>query len=394
MSRILLVAQISPPSEIVAARRTAGMVKYLGRRGHEITLLTSGASGAGPVEGAARTVRTRDLAGTALNRRRRGDAPPTGDAAGLETWLVPDPAIVSWLPFALPAALRLGTGFDCVITSAPPASVHAVGLALRARGVPWIADFRDGWTFDPPRPPWRFAAQRRLDAALERAAVGRADAAMAVTGPLVADLRERLGADAHLVTNGYDPEESAPPGAADGLLAPDRHSLVHTGRAGVSGRSPAVLLEALRRAPDLDGRIEVVFAGNVSGEERALLAGSPAARSLGVLPRPRALALQRAADSLLVIASGASERSVATGKLFEYLAAGRPIVVLGDRSVAARIVAECGAGFALPADDPDAIAAGLRRLLADATERRPEAVARYSWAVLAERVEALVATVS
>jgi glycosyltransferase involved in cell wall biosynthesis len=407
-SSILLVVQLSPPSSLVAARRTAGLAKYLPRLGHEVTVLTSRVSGSGAVEGAASTVRTRDLAATSLNWRRAGPArgpsvAPTGAVRGVESWVVPDVALGTWLPFALPQALRLvrRRRFDCVITSGPPASAHFVGLGLKRLGARWIADFRDGWTFDPPRPPWPLEIQGRLDGSLERLVAQRADAVTGVTEPIASDLRGRLGARAHLLTNGFDPEEQRDPHLADGLLSPDRHSLVHTGRAGVSGRTPAPLFEALRklrrRHPTVASRLEVVFAGALSTEEVLLLKDpelNGMVRAVGPLDRPQALSLQQAADSLLVIASGTSERSVATGKLYEYLTAERPILVLGDRSEAARIVATTGTGLAARGDDPEAIASALHALVDSAeTRRQPDRIAAYSWEAVAERASAIVESV-
>ena len=69
---------------------------------------------------------------------------------------MPDLAVGTWLPFALPRALSLARkgDFDVVLTTSPPQSAHLVGLALARRGLPWIAELRDGWTFEPPRAPW------------------------------------------------------------------------------------------------------------------------------------------------------------------------------------------------------------------------------------------------
>ena len=268
MSRsVLLVAQLAPPSTLVAARRVAGMTKYLSRMGYEVTVLTSAVAGDGDIEGAYRVVRTGDLMTSRLNwRRGHFDALGGGAAAiysppsRLEGVVVPDLAAVTWLPYARAAARRLGR-FDCVITSSPPPSAHFVGAALRRRGTPWIADLRDGWTFEPPHPAFPTAPQRAVDRALERGLLRRADAVVAVTRPIVDDARERLGVRAELVTNGFDPEEHIPEVAA-GLLDPARHSLVHTGRMAIARSTPAPLLDALRLLPpEVAERIDVVFAG-------------------------------------------------------------------------------------------------------------------------------------
>jgi glycosyltransferase involved in cell wall biosynthesis len=133
-----------------------------------------------------------------------------------------------------------------------------------------------------------------------------------------------------------------------------------------------------------------VFAGPTTAEERELLADERLggmARSVGSLERPLALALQRAADSLLVVAEGASLRSVATNKLFEYLAAGRPVLVLGEGSEAARIVQEARAGIVAPGNDPQAVAAALRRLMAGEIKPSGTGLEGFAWPVLAERFE-------
>ena len=104
------------------------------------------------------------------------------------------------------------------------------------------------------------------------------------------------------------------------------------------------------------------------------------------------LRLQRAADVLLVVTEGSRRRSVATGKLFEYLATSRPILVLGSETEAARIVISAHRGTATPADDPRAISVALRELagedhppLMDRTE-----LERYSWPRLAADYAAVV----
>ena len=406
---ILLVAQLTPPSGLIAARRAGAFAKYLGRLGHRVTVLTSRTSGEGAIEGAADVVRTGDVLATRLNwRRSHFEALTGGGPSGysppsrLESVVVPDLAVGTWLPFALPRALSLARkgDFDIVLTTSPPQSAHLVGLALARRGLPWIAELRDGWTFEPPRAPWPTRAQRRLDAALERRVARRATAMIGVTEPIVEDLIERLGGRAVLITNGFDPEEvPAADGVVASLLDPGRHSFVHTGRMEAARSTPAPLLEALRRlrreSPELADGLEVVFAGALSSQERELLAADDLAalvKVVGWLERPVALALQHAADSLLVVTEGPSRRSVATGKVFEYLAARRPILVLGEGTEAARIVVDAGAGLATSASEPAAIAETLRRFVVDTprVDGRAEVLERYSYPRLAERLSALI----
>jgi glycosyltransferase involved in cell wall biosynthesis len=406
--RILIVAPISPPATLSAAHRIAGLTKYLSRLGHDITVVTSVVSGSGPVSEAARTVRTRDLMVSPVNWRRAnfealantGHAGYDPAPSALASVVVPDLELIGWLPFACAQALRLARTIrpECVITSSPPHSGHLVGLALQARGVPWLADFRDGWTFEPTRPRYPFSGQRRLDAFLERLVATRADAVVGVTPPITEDLQRRFGCQAVTVTNGFDPEESTGPTDWWSPLAQDRRSLVYTGSLSYAGNSPRSLLRALdlltRERPQLGARLEMVFAGPTTATERDELSRrAPLVRSLGRLPRNRTLALQRAADGLILIA-GDQRPSVATSKLYEYLASNRPILVLGAASVAARIVETTGSGEAVPADDTRRIAEALARL----AERKEQTVGadrhivlrRYGYPSLAREMAAQV----
>jgi glycosyltransferase involved in cell wall biosynthesis len=404
--RVLLAAYYYPPQSIIGARRPHGLAKWLRRRGHDVTVLTSVQAGHGGDDGAAsRVVRTRDLLATRLNWRGQSLDVVTGrsDAAwdpSPTVWgsiFVPDVQLLSWAPFALGAALRLQRRdpFDAVVTTSPVEAAHAVGLALRRRGVAWVADLRDGWRFEAPREEWPLRAQRAFDDALERRVVTRADRVVTVSEPLSADLRHRHGIAVETITNGFDPDDAPgelPPDAVD----PRKLTLVHTGGLGAE-RTLAPLLAALARMacdePTLHERVELVLAGQQTAAEQALYAEpahAPFVRHLAYVPRAQALALQRAAD-VLVLATSGVRTGEATGKLYEYLAAGRPVLVLGAGSAAGDIVTRERAGVAIPVRDADAAEAALRQALAGELPAPPaEARAAYAYPALVARYEQLI----
>jgi len=321
----------------------------------------------------------------------------------LSRLIVPEPLALAWAPFALRAALAAHREqpFDCVLTTSPPESAHAIGAALQRRGVPWVADIRDAWTFEPLRPPFPTGLQRRLDERLERRRLGAADHVVCVSEPAAADLRSRGVAEPVVIANAWDPDEE--PGAdaraaAAGLLAADRTSLLYTGRFGSYGRDPAPFVEALARlardAPAAAGRLEVAIAGPLQPSERALFERSdltPVRVSLlGSLPRDVSLALQRTADALLLLAQPARSQLV-NFKLFEYLAAGVPILALAAGTEAGRIAADAGVDPIVAADDPDAIATALTGLLdGSLTGPDPDAAGRYGYPAAAEAMVAVL----
>lgn len=404
--RILLVAYYYPPMNIIGARRPFALAKWLRRRGHEVTVLTSLQTGRGPDEASSRLVRTRDLLTSRMNWRGKSLEVVTGqsDAAWDQrpsVWgsiFVPDVQLISWMPFAVIAGLRLHkrVGFDAVITTSPLESAHAVGLALRRRRVPWIADMRDGWRFEAPREEWPLRAQRRLDDAFERVVVRNASEVVTVSRPLSEDLRRRHGIAVETITNGFDPEEMVASDPPAGSIDPRKLTLVHTGGLGAE-RTLRPVLEALAgmSAQDktLHERIELVLAGAQTEQERAMYADprfAPFVRHLGFVSREQAMALQRAADMLLLVTSGVRSGEV-TGKLFEYLAAGRPILVLGKSSAAADIVVRAGAGTAIAVRDTEAAEAALRTVLDGGMPMpRSSASAPYAYPALAARYEQIL----
>ncbi len=409
--RLLVVSYFHPPFPTSGGNRWVSMGRHLRAAGHEVAFVASDAFGTLPDDEEQRVARARDLKSMALLRRvlRRGDLASPGAGAVSERpapalltrILVPDAHVVSWLPWAIATTRRLcaSGAVDCLVTTGPPDSAHLVGLALGRQRPAWIADFRDGWSFEPLREPFPTRTQRRLDVALERRVARGAEGVVAATEPIAADLRRRLGVDVRTVNNGYDPvlddEVARAPVPA---LPSDRLLLVHTGAlSGPRGRDPGPLLDTLarldREAPDVAARIALVHAGpHIDVDERrfAALRERGLAVTLGSVPRLASLALQRCADALLLVtAQGGSE---STGKLYEYLAADRPIIALADGNAAARIVAETGSGMTVPPADSKAIEVALRALASGELARRfaPHDTGRYLYPRPAEAIATLV----
>lgn len=405
--RIVVVTYFYPPSTAVGGARWAAMVRHLRAMGHEVTVVTSRVHG--PVADAG-VVATRDLAAAGALRRllRRpavaqpGAAVADTPAPGLLTKvLVPDAHVVSWLPGALAAVRRLlrHERVDALVTSGPPDSAHLLGLALGRDRPAWLADFRDGWRFEPLAPPWPTRAQRALDARLEAAVARGADAVLGATLPIAEDFAARLGARATWVPNGWDPGMETgcghSPVARDGGLA----LAVHTGTlSGPRGRDPRPLLRALRRVNEERAAgargVRLVLAGRPTVEDERLLGEAGLSDDVlchvGLLSRRDAVALQREADALVLLTG--THRSEATGKLFEYLHAGRPILALARDNEAQRIVEQTRTGLTVDGTDEEAILDGLRRV-ADGTLAElhdPRELERFTYPGPAQLVAELI----
>lgn len=403
--RLLVATYDYPRPGAPGTNRWALMTKYLRRLGHEVTVVTAAAPGIS-IDEVDGVVRTTDLSSNPTLRRllRRpaaGTAPPSdspdGGTTGLVTKVVvPDGYLLSWNPTAARAIKRLARErrFDCLITSGPPDSTHLLGLVSGRRLAPWIAEFRDGWLFEPLSEPFPTAPQRALAGWLERSVVTRADAVVGVTRPIADDLRSRLGRPAELIFNGWDPESMTPAPPASGAVDARRFTFVHTGTvSGGWGRSPRILLAAFRRLletdPELAGRVEMLFVGRATADDLRLFNAPEfdgVVRYGGFVDRSKAFGLQRAAGALLLLTS--DHVSEATGKLFEYLGAGRPIIALAQHNEAARIVEETGTGVCVPPNDVEAIVTQLRRAIDGelAKSYAPRGLERYSYPTPAQQI--------
>jgi glycosyltransferase involved in cell wall biosynthesis len=278
--------------------------------------------------------------------------------------LVPDEN-VPWSTFALPVAIRLvrREKIDIVLTTSPPPSLHLLGAAVkRATGAAWVADLRDPLTSHPHRRGYESQLARLKEKSVGgvgRLVASQADAIVAASDAIAEEARA-LEPKGKVVTiaNGCDFDDFA--GLAHNQS--DRLRITHTGHFH-GKRDPKPFLQALAES-GLDD-VVVRFAGDFRAADREYaesLALGDRIEFLGDVSRRRSLELQRDSEALLLLVpeSGGRGRGVLTGKIFEYLAAERPILaVVPSDGAAARLVQDTGAGVVVPPDDVEAIREAL-----------------------------------
>jgi glycosyltransferase involved in cell wall biosynthesis len=273
---------------------------------------------------------------------------------------------VWWGAVARSAALREGrrTGACAVLATGPPFSVLETGVAVaRGLGVPLVADFRDSWR-DNPSMGWRSATQAAGDEAREREVLSFCAAAVGVSSPIVDELAD-LGAQvACLIENGYDSEDLVPWMPSAGPLR-----LAFMGRMYRGHSEPWSLLEALEiiRSRHSGPDVTMMFIGHPEARVVEATQSRGLADSVvfsGYAPHREAIAAVSAADvGVVLIADVPGGAASVTGKLYEYLGIGIPVLVIGpEEGEAAKLVRSVGGGWAVRPDDPEAIAAILERL--------------------------------
>ena len=395
--RALVLAYFFPPIAGAGAQRTLKFVRHLVPLGWDSIVVSTRSRVYGArdetlldeIPASTRVIRTLALpvahyAGVVLHHLR---------LRRLRTYVLwPDNGL-GWFPFALLAALRRASRDrpDVIFSTSAPYGGHLAALIVaRFTGIPWVADFRDEWSNNPhlTGQPKRLTA---LAARAERAITARAARVV-----VAADYFELagLGPDDPRrveIVNGADGDDfsGAPPEPPA-----DRFVLAHVGTLYLGDPSPLLrAVAALAGRDEIDPeKVEVRLVGNVWLTGLEAPAGVRV-EATGYVDHARAIAEMRGATALLLYVPSVS--LAPSGKLFEYLASGRPILCLTrPDSLAGRLVREWDAGAWADPDDQEGIERALLSLwrrwkesgLPDQEEVRARALERYSRRAAAARL--------
>jgi glycosyltransferase involved in cell wall biosynthesis len=405
--RLLIISYLFPPAGGIAVHRSLSLAKYLPGYGYEVHVLRA-ENAAAPVydpellQHIPATTRihgafTPELPfafrqklwrwlspGQAVPRgsEKPGEVPGTPDTARFSVkralvnagkrLLSPEPEVL-WVPFALRQARKIirKHAIDTVLVTAPPFSAFLVGNALKREfpRLKLVSDFRDDWVRFYIA---EFAYQkndytRRRAVAIERQTVELSDRVIVVTETTLDHMRARYpDQDSNkfvFIPNGYDPD-----------VFRDFRRREHEGNKVIvshlgtvySAASPRYYLDALDALPDeARAAFETHFIGRITAEEKPFLAGRRSEiRTFGFMPQAEGLRQVENTDFLLLTMTDGPSLP---GKLFEYLATGKPIIAISplDGEVAG-ILRRTGAGRCVAPDDRQ----GIRKLLLDVYHRQ------------------------
>jgi glycosyltransferase involved in cell wall biosynthesis len=292
-------------------------------------------------------------------------------------FFIPDPR-KGWNKYAFRKACELieSLNITTVITTSPPHSSQLIGLKLKKRypGLRWIADLRDPWTdiyyyneFFPTLPA------RCLDKQYEKKVITGADALISVGKGLTELFARRYPAAAKkftVIQNGYDPVDF------DGLAPtePERFNITYVGTVSTSYNIVG-LTRALAALNNGGHDFCLRFTGFVAEKQKESL--------IDILPTEKlsfaeycshheaVKEMLRASVLLLLIPDHESSKVILTGKLFEYIATGKPILCIGPvNGDAALLVSSLANGMSANYDDTSAITSFLERVKNKKTEDR------------------------
>ncbi|MDZ7262869.1 MAG: glycosyltransferase, partial [candidate division KSB1 bacterium] len=261
-----------------------------------------------------------------------------------------------------------------IFTTSPPHSAHLTGWLLRQlTGIKWVADFRDDWTGGESQ-PCPTPIHRLLNRFLEKLVLTTSDAVIGICDHLTRNLQRKSGLIKVLggqkknkfftLTNGYDPEDFK---GLNQIPREEKFTITHCGSVSrVSDPEPflAALASLLTEAPGLKETLRVRFIGtDIFGRLAQLIPKydlTDCVEVTGYLPHFEALRLLVRAHLLLLIVVKRTQEEVMTGKVFEYLASGTPVLAILPEGELAQLIRTTHRGTTVSHDNIEDIKKAIR----------------------------------
>ena len=268
----------------------------------------------------------------------------------LDLFAYPDPE-KDWYSHAIDAgnALFQKEKFDAIISSSSPVTSHLIAKELkREYHLPWIADLRDLWTQNHYYS--HNLIRKFVERKLELKTLSMADALVTVSLPLAEKLKILHKKETYVITNGFDPEEIN--NLNDSLTS--KFTITYTGSLYRGEQDPSKLFRAFEEIISkkfVDPKdFEIRFYGPKEDwlkKEIKDYGLQEIVKCYGMIDRALAIEKQRESHVLLLLSwDDPGVDGIYTGKLFEYLAAQRPILCIGgSKGVVKKLLEETNAGI-------------------------------------------------
>jgi len=396
MNKVLILTYYWPPSGGAGVQRWLKFVKYMAQYGWEPIVYTA-ENGEMPVmdESLQKDVPT----GTAILKtpiwepytiykrfigRKKDDKinasflnenKKTGLAEKISVWIRGNFFIPDARKFWIKPSINylndyiLKNNIDYVISSGPPHSMHLIALGLKKKfpNLKWIADFRDPWTnidFYEKLMLSQWADNKHHKQ--ELSVLKNADIILSI-GQAMSDEFENMYLKAggkeenkfKVITNGFDEEDIS----TSEIIKDQKFSIAHIGTL-VKDRNPdilwKVLSELVKENVAFKKQLEIKLVGKVDiyvKEQIALYKLSAFVKKIDYLPHDEVIKEQQKSRVLLLLVNNTKNaKGILTGKFFEYMSSGAPILAIGptDGDLAA-IIKETNSGLISAFEDSESL---------------------------------------
>jgi len=288
---------------------------------------------------------------------------------------------------------------DLIVSNGPPHSMHLIGRALKKKtGIPWVADFRDPWTkidyyHHLPLMNWADRKHKRF----EKAVLSEADLVTSHSWETSKDFKIIGKSKVKVITNGFDDVDFP----EDINFNNPYFEITHVGSINSDRNTPLLwkVLEELAAEDDqFNEDLKIKLVGKIDISTKRTIANyeyKHKVEFLDFVPHLEACQImQNSTILLLLLKKIPTIKAVIPGKIFEYLAAKRPILCLGaDDGDSARIIKEVNAGVAINHGDKPTLRREIKNLyhsFKDGSLKGGENFQQYSRKNLAKKYAALI----
>lgn len=411
MKKALMISYPFPPTGGPGVQRSLKFVKYLGNFGWEPVVLTREVGNMKLKDDSLEKDIPKDTRIYRTNPWELTELPSLFGLAGKFVsikLLIPDKERL-WEIFSKRTAARIvkHEGIDLIYSTSVPYSSHLLGLHLKKRfpDIPWVADFRDEWTNNPyllDNPHYRL--RMNMEKRMEKKVLEKADCLITNTPVMLENflcnnpalnLEDRF----FVISNGYDRDDFGQ------LVKNDerntRFTITYTGSF-YGRRKPDTFFQALHELMEegmiSNDKIAVRLIGLFKEEYIKELCEKFNLRDIvrvtPYIPHEECIKRMVESDALLLIEGGGpGGEAFYTGKVFEYMVAGRPIIaIVPEKGAAARLIEETRTGYISDFNDIIKTKENLRKLyiswLEDKVDFNPDfkQIARYDRKVLTEEL--------
>jgi glycosyltransferase involved in cell wall biosynthesis len=259
---------------------------------------------------------------------------------------------------------------DAVISSGPPHSCHMIALGIKKKfNLPWLADFRDPWTnidFYDQLGLTSFADLKHKR--LEKEVLKNADAIDTVSWNWASDFEKICGKKINVITNGFDEEDFIIPESS--IARTNEFIISHIGSMNRDRNHP-LFWKAIKELIDRDSlfeskiRIQLIGKNDASVEEQIEINQlEKYIKRIEYLPHNEINRYQLDSSILyLPLNNTPNVEGIIPGKLFEYLASRKPILLIGSiTGDSSRIIKEANAGYTIDFNDFEGIKKSIKKV--------------------------------
>jgi glycosyltransferase involved in cell wall biosynthesis len=317
--KVGIISYFFPPNNSAGAQRWSKLALYLKELGAEVFVISAfGDKFGGEDEGRFLEI-SEKIKVYPLPHFQPYRFPVSGKGEILKFFLIPDGRLFFFLKYyGKIREILQGEKPDVVVITAPPFSAFLTIPILSRLKIPFVADLRDVWISDPRR------KNKLADFLLERWALRKAKAVFCINDPCVEEVR-KFNEKVFLIPHFYDPREYR--------LEAIKHQDVWVSHVGsiFHERNITHLISACKK---------------LNFTLRLVGPGSERWGGFGPVSRRDALREMVSSDVLIAIyGNDESQNFVSSVKLFEYLGAGKPIVVISPRGYLREIAQDLNLGI-------------------------------------------------